>query len=132
MCSFGSCVRASYKFVVLAYCLIGLATSVCQGVVILGQKARGYDLATVTLPVLVKQQKEGQDKKRERHQQRPRGNALDCLVDQKLARIINLATVVLVLGIHMLEREIDKAIARFAGLLSRRIIRRSLACCRQP
>src|SRR5689334_13925095 len=105
MCSFGSCVRAFYKFVVPAYCFISLTTSVCQGVVILGQKACGDDLATVTLPVLVKQQKEGQDKKRERHQQRPRGNALDCLVDQKLARIINLATVILVLGIDLLDRE---------------------------
>src|SRR5947209_5619715 len=132
MCSFGSCVRAFYKFVVPAYCLIGLAMSICQGIVILGQKACGDDLATVTLPVLVKQQKEGQDKKRERNQQRPRGNALDCLVDQKLARIINLATVVLVLGINLFEREIDKAITRVAGLLGRRILRRSLTHCRQP
>src|ERR1051326_4680879 len=132
MCSFGGRVGPVYKVVVPVYCLIGLATSVRQGVVILGQKAGGDDLATVTLPVLVKQQKEGQDQKRERHQQRPRGNALDCLVDKKLARIINLATVVLILGIDLFEREIDKAITRFAGLLGRRIIRRSLAHCRQP
>lgn len=132
MCSFGSSVGPIYKVVVPVYCLIGLATSVRQGVVILAKRPAAMISQTVTLPVLVKQQKEGQDEKRERHQQRPRGNALDCLVDQKLARIINLATVVLILGINLFEREIDKAITRVAGLLGRRILRRSLTHCRQP